>query len=276
MDKSSCFSLRTAHVFTSEQHARYEEPARIRLEGPIAVAENGYALPVCLDAVDVQVLGADHEIDVRGAFVHAALEKFLGAHLQAAFVAIGEALSERKVAAGILVEERAIEKYAGITNGAVEGNEGHFTKAAGVFVGFHDRAQHVFACFRMQLNYAAVFERKAEVVYQAAVVGKRHGGDHGAVRAHAIRSGENLFGGHVREELHAVDGGVPATVEQMFFRQAHREVGAVGVGVVQGVEALFVKPCAAFGKAVAVRAPSGDGFVGIGALQADGGEDGLP
>ena len=96
------------------------------------------------------------------------------------------------MAAGVFVEERAVEKHAGIANGAVEGDESHFTQAAGVLVGLHDGAQNVFACFCMQINHAAVFECEAEIVDQAAVVGKRHGGDHGAFCTHAVGGVEKI------------------------------------------------------------------------------------
>ena len=133
-------------VFQASNTCAVRSLLGIRLEGPIAVAENRHALSVCFDAVDIQVFGADHEIDVRGAFVDASLKQLLGAHLQASFVAVGETLAERKMAAGVFVEERAVEKHAGIANGAVEGDESYFAQAAGVLVGLHDGAQNVFAC----------------------------------------------------------------------------------------------------------------------------------
>ena len=64
-------------------------------ECPVPVAEDGRDGAVGADAVDFQVVGANHEVHVRCAFVHAALHEVLGQHLHAALVAVGEPLAQR-------------------------------------------------------------------------------------------------------------------------------------------------------------------------------------
>ena len=74
------------------------------LDLPVAAAEDGHALAGGGDAVDLELRRADHEVDVRAARVHARSVRL--------FDEEREAVAERDVAGGVLVEQRVVEDGA--------------------------------------------------------------------------------------------------------------------------------------------------------------------
>src|SRR3954469_16437109 len=73
-------------------------------ELPVAAAEDRHALAVRGDAVDLQLRGADHEVDVGAALVHALEVVSLDEEREAA--------AEGDVARRVLVEQRVVEHGA--------------------------------------------------------------------------------------------------------------------------------------------------------------------
>ena len=72
----------------------------------------GTLAAVGLDAVDVDLVRADHPVDMDQALVAALRRDLVRRQLVAVDEAVGIALAERDVAGGILVEQRVVEQDA--------------------------------------------------------------------------------------------------------------------------------------------------------------------
>ncbi len=78
--------------------------------GPLALAHHWRDASVLADAVDVDLVRADHPVDVDHRFVAAALVHLFGCDRLAVDEAIRIALTERDVARGVFVEQRVVEQ----------------------------------------------------------------------------------------------------------------------------------------------------------------------
>ena len=134
------------------------------LKPPITISENRDWGAVLCDAVYGKVLGANHEVKVGGTGIDPCGQELLFTHIVSALIAIGKSLAKGQMAACVLIKQGAQEQHAGISDGAVEGNQGNLAKAAGVLIGFHDGAQNVFANLCVQIGHCTVGESKGEVL----------------------------------------------------------------------------------------------------------------
>src|ERR1700722_15523599 len=87
-----------------------------RRSRPLALAEHRRASAVRIEAVDVDLVRADHPVDMDHALVAAPLRDLLGRELRAVDEALRVALPERDVAGGVLVEQRVEEQKAALRN----------------------------------------------------------------------------------------------------------------------------------------------------------------
>src|SRR6202043_1693551 len=78
--------------------------------GPLAFAEHRRASAVRIEAVNVDLVRADHPVDVDHALVAAPLCDLRGAKFGAVDKAFRVALPKRDVAGGVLVEQRVEEQ----------------------------------------------------------------------------------------------------------------------------------------------------------------------
>ena len=77
---------------------------------PLALAENRYTPAVGVNAVDVNLVRADHPVDMDEALVAALRRDLLGRQLLAADEAFRIALAERDMTGGVLVEQGVEEQ----------------------------------------------------------------------------------------------------------------------------------------------------------------------
>jgi hypothetical protein len=245
-----------------------------RASDPVAVAHEGFAGAVGVEAVDVHGGAADHPVDVDEAFVGAELGELGVGHFFAIDEAGGVGLAEGDVAGGVLVKERVPEEDAGLGDGRVVGHEGDFAEAGGAFVGGDELAQGILAGGGGGFGDAAVDKGAADVFDQGAVVGERLGGGDVAVDAGFVRRGEALLGGDVGLAVDAVAGGGASAGPEVVVGKADGEVGGVvGAVEVEGVEAAVVEEVDALLEGCAVGVPGLDGVAGG---DAGSGEDGVP
>ena len=195
------------------------------------------------------------------------------AHAAAAANGVAKALAQRKVARGVFVKQRAVEQNAHAADGRTCRNERALAQVLGPFVRLKNGFQRIVALGGAEICDAAVLEGDREIVNQAAAVVQRHGGMHCAVHPVLIGRGVNLFRGHVAELPAAVRQLVAAAAPHMVFRQAHGDVGADAVLIMQGCEPLFVQPIDARAERFLMLAPGGNGVWPIGAGRF---ENGLP
>ena len=118
-----------------------------------------------------------------------------------------EALPERDVARGVLVEQRVVEDRAELADAALAVDERHLAEPGGALVAGDDRAHHVLRRVGVDLDRAAALEAHAQVAHDRAVdQHERLGGGHVPVRAPRVGRGEDLLRRQVGHVLDAVDG----------------------------------------------------------------------
>ena len=81
----------------------------LKSNNPLAVDENGRFAFIVTDARNLQIRRTHHKVHVFDGIVHAELFKFFNGQLRAAFNRRGVALSEREMAACILVEKGVVK-----------------------------------------------------------------------------------------------------------------------------------------------------------------------
>src|SRR3990172_1764503 len=100
----------------------------LHLECPFALAHNGLGFALFIDAVDIEFIGADHEIFVDRAVVPTSGLELLRAHLLPAFHGGAVGTPQGKVASRVLVEESIVEHHATLGNGRAVWHQSHLTK----------------------------------------------------------------------------------------------------------------------------------------------------
>ena len=133
--------------------------------------------------------------------------------------------------------------------------------------------QHLGALLGTEVHHAAGLKAQPEVAHDLTGVDQRHGGVHNALRAGAVRRGEDLLGRDVGEERGAVLRAGGAAVPDVARIHTHDEVGSVGRLVAQGVKAVAVEEALSLLEGGVVGLPSALGIVPVGASH---GEDEVP
>jgi len=244
----------------------------LHLERPLALAHDGLARAVLLDAVDVHLVRADHEVDVRQADVAAALHELLVADVLRAVQVDAVGASQRQVTGGVLVDQRVVEEMSTLGDGRRERHQRHLAEVGCAFVGLDQLLERGLALPRADPGHAALLEGQAEVLQQGAAVAERDRGAHHAVHLVAVGQGEDLLGRQVGDELDAVLGMLAGADPPVTARQADGQVGAWGL-VVQGAVLLGGQIIGVLEQGLDVLLPGrhGVGTVGAGDL-----EDGAP
>src|SRR5215203_2850260 len=230
------------------------------LDLPGAAVQQGNAIAVPRDARDLQLVGADHEVDVDLALVDVGLAR-AGQER--------EALPERDVARGVLVEQRVVEDGAELADAALAVDERDLAEASGALVAGDDRAHHVLRRVGDDADGPAALEAHAQVAHDRAVdQHERLGGGHVPVRPVRIRGGEDLLRGQVGHVLDAVDRLEAGRLPLRAREQPDREVGARPL-VVEGVEAPLGQAPRGGDERVGARPPRRDRVVLVKAQDVD-------
>lgn len=174
------------------------------LPGPLALREHGDLLAGRGDAPDVQVVGADHEVDVRAGLVHTRSQQLSPVHVKAAGQALREPCPQGQMTACVFVVQRVIEEDARLAYGSVLRDERALTQAAAVLVRFDDVPEDVLAAFGPEVDDPARLEPKPEVAHHTARMHEGHGRVDDAVGTKAVRRGKDLLGGNVGKERGAI------------------------------------------------------------------------
>src|SRR5436189_851193 len=144
--------------------------AGLDLPGP--AAEDGDLVAFPSGAGDIDVVAADHEVDVDGAPID--LVHVLRAYRDLVGVA------ERDVARGVLVEERVVEGRAELPDAAFAVDEGDLAEPRGVGIVGCALAEHVAASPGLDVHCAAALEPDLEAVDDRACDVARLRRAHGA------------------------------------------------------------------------------------------------
>src|SRR5690606_25434195 len=109
-------------------------------------------------------------------------------------------LAERDMTGGVLVEERLVEQYAGLGDGAGGRHQRDLTEALGALVGGQYLVEGLLPLAGPSLDDRATLEAEFEVVDDGAVISQGFGGANHAVNPGSMRRREHLFGRHVGHE----------------------------------------------------------------------------
>ena len=198
----------------------------------------------------------------------------LPGHGLAAFNALGICLAEGQMAGSVFVKQGVVEQNLLIGNGAVIGDQSHFSEVAGALVYTDGGFQEFLTLFGVGFHDLAVPDDEVELVDDVATVHQRHGGIDHAVNAGFQRGGENFLRGHIGHEFHTVFHHGVAGGPEMVLRQLDGEVSAQRVGVVEILEVILVQQVLPAAQGIQMLTPGGNG--GAVSLNADGAENGIP
>ena len=98
------------------------------LHRPFPSVHYWFNVAIWQDTVDIEIGATDHEVDMHAAAVPACLFKIVVAHLVATLQREVKRLAKRDMACGVLVEERVVEKDAGLRNRRAVRHERDFAK----------------------------------------------------------------------------------------------------------------------------------------------------
>ena len=101
---------------------------------PVAAAEDRHRLAGRVDAVDLELVRADHEVRVDRGVVDAARGRSSGSSSAAHGDRLHDRRAERDVRRGVLVEERVVEHEAGLADARVAVDEGDLAEPRGAVV----------------------------------------------------------------------------------------------------------------------------------------------
>src|SRR5665647_3692256 len=121
---------------------RWRRP--LTMSGPLALAEDRHPAAVGVDAVDVDLVRADHPVDMNQALVAALRGDLLRRQLAAVDKALRIALAERDVAGGVLVEQGVEEQQPAFRDRRGMRHQRHFAEPARALI----RIQHLVEYFR--------------------------------------------------------------------------------------------------------------------------------
>src|SRR6185437_7822315 len=127
---------------------------------PDALAQHRHAVAGGGDAGDVDLGGADHEVDVH----LAAVDPFAVALLYGPV----EALAEGDVAGRVLVEQRVVEDRVERADPPARVDEGELAEAAGALVALRIRLEHVAVLFGVDRGHPAALEAHLEAAHDRA------------------------------------------------------------------------------------------------------------
>ena len=93
------------------------EKIGLHLESPFPFAQHRLRLAILAEPVDVQLIGANHEVHMHDAFVAAGCRELLGAHAFTVLKREAIGAADGNVAGGILVEQGVVEQQPGLGDG---------------------------------------------------------------------------------------------------------------------------------------------------------------
>ena len=177
------------------------------------------------------------------------------------------------MAGGVLIEEGAVEQRAAAVDGAGRRHQRHFADAPCALVGVQKLTQKLRALVGTVLHDPAILEGDMEALDELAVedVGFRAVDD--AVHLVLVGGGEDLFGGDVGQEDHALFADAGGALPGGLVGDAHGQVGAVAALEVDALEVEGVHLVLQAGQTVEVGFPLADG---VAARHAADVEDELP
>lgn len=73
-------------------------------------------------------------------------------------------------------------------------------RAMSALIGLNDARKRIAAHRSVEIDHAAALKTHPEVLDFIAMANERHSGINHTIHALAVRRGEDLFGGHIREE----------------------------------------------------------------------------
>jgi len=141
------------------------------VSGPLALAEYRHTSAVGVKAVDVDLVRADHPVDVYEAVVAALGRDLLGRQFGAVDEAFRITLAKRDVARGVLVEQRIEEQQPAFRNRRGMRHQRDLTKAPRALVGIEDLVQNLLAAGGFRLDDAPFLEAHRDAVDQRALIG---------------------------------------------------------------------------------------------------------
>ena len=151
------------------------------------------------------------------------------------FVAIFETsaigLAERDVAGGVFVEERVREEQGALCDGRGMRYQRDFAETAGAVVGVNHALKDFLSTGGGCFDDASGLEADGDLFDHGSLMGKRLGAGDGAFDAVFMRSGEDLFRGHVGDAVASVAGGGASAKPEMVVGEADAQVGAGGAEV---------------------------------------------
>ena len=156
--------------------------------------------------------------------------------------AVREALAQRQMAGGVLVEQGLVEQQAAPADGRIVGHQRALAQIAAALVHGDHLGEQGLVLLCVPLHRLALLKTDPEILDQLALIAQGLGGVDDALRLSLHGGGEALLRGHVGVEGHAADGILAAAAEPALRDQTHGEVRAVGAGVAELFNAHGVEP----------------------------------
>ena len=174
---------------------------------------------------------------------------------------------------GVLIEEGAVEQRTAAVDGAGRRHQRHFADAPCALVGVQQPAQKLRALVCTVLHDAAILEGDMEALDELAVEDVGLGTVDDTVHLVLVGGGEDLFGGDVGQELHALFTDAGGTLPGGLVGDADGQIRAVAALEMDALEVEGVHLVLQAGQTVEVGLPLVDG---VAARHAADVEDELP
>ena len=210
-------------------------------------------------AGNMAVLGTHHDVLVDGGLVHAPGQQLVLAQAGAILGGAGIAGTKGDVTGGVLIEEGAVEQRAAAVDGAGRRHQRHFADAPCALVGVQQPAQKLRALVCTVLHDAAILEGDMEALDELAVEDVGLGAVDDAVHLVLVGCGEDLFGGDVGQEDHALFTDAGSTLPGSLVGDADGQIRAVAALEMDALEVEGVHLVLQAGQTVEVGLPLVDG-----------------
>ena len=210
-------------------------------------------------AGDMAVLGTHHDVLVDGGLVHAPGQQLVLGQAGAIGGGAGIAGAKGDVTGSVLIEEGAVEQRAAAVDGAGRRHQRHFADAPCALVGVQQPAQKLRALVCTVLHDAAILEGDMEALDELAVEDVGLGAVDDAVHLVLVGCGEDLFGGDVGQEDHALFTDAGSTLPGSLVGDADGQIRAVAALEMDALEVEGVHLVLQAGQTVEVGLPLVDG-----------------
>ena len=194
-----------------------------------------------------------------GGLVHAPGQQLVLGQAGAIGGGAGIAGAKGDVTGSVLIEEGAVEQRAAAVDGAGRRHQRHFADAPCALVGVQQPAQKLRALVCTVLHDAAILEGDMEALDELAVEDVGLGAVDDAVHLVLVGCGEDLFGGDVGQEDHALFTDAGGTLPGGLVGDADGQIRAVAALEMDALEVEGVHLVLQAGQTVEVGLPLVDG-----------------